>query len=145
MKQNAAQARFFRRKNAPLAKLMRHNSTQVIFFDWILMSSRSSWCSMYISIHKSQVESDSFNHWNKFMKLIDRINFLTLNGPHRTHTQRSPKARSPTACIHIQRDHKPTTHKWMYYLHTSIEIPFEILSKDYLHWRSFLIFLLLFQ
>jgi len=27
--------------------------------------------------------------------------FLTLNGPHRTHTQMSPKARSPTACIHI--------------------------------------------
>jgi len=23
-----------------------------------------------------------------------------------------------------QRDHKPTTHKWMYYLHTSIEILF---------------------
>ena len=29
-----------------------------------------------------------------------------------------------------QRDHKPTTHKWMYYPHTSIEILFEILFKD---------------
>ena len=30
----------------------------------------------------------------------------------------------------LQRDHKPTTHKWMYYPHTSIEILFEILLKD---------------
>ena len=44
-----------------------------------------------------------------------------------------------------QRDHKPTTHKWMYYPHTSIEILFEILLKDKLHWRSSLIFLLVFQ
>ena len=29
-----------------------------------------------------------------------------------------------------QREHKPTTHKWMYYPHTSIEILFEILLKD---------------
>ena len=29
-----------------------------------------------------------------------------------------------------QRDHKPTTHKWMYYPHTSMEILFEILLRD---------------
>ena len=29
-----------------------------------------------------------------------------------------------------QRDHKPTTHKWIYNPHTSTEILFEILLKD---------------
>ena len=30
----------------------------------------------------------------------------------------------------LRRDHKPTTHKWMYYPHTSTEILFKVLLKD---------------
>ena len=30
----------------------------------------------------------------------------------------------------LQRDHKPTTHKWMYYLHTSIEMLFAVSTSD---------------
>ena len=69
--------------------------------------------------------------------------FWLWTDPHRTHTQRSPKARSPTAYTHITT--RSQTNQWMYYPHTSIEILFEILLKDWLHWRSFLIFLLVFQ
>jgi len=44
----------------------------------------------------------------------------------------------------LQWDHNPTIHKWMYNPHTPIEILCEILLKDSLHWRSLLIFLLVF-
>jgi len=68
--------------------------------------------------------------------------FLTLNKPVRKgHLRHGHKQ-----LLHkSQRDHKPTTHKWMYYPHTSIGILFELLLKDKLHWRSFLIFLLVLQ
>jgi len=61
-------------------------------------------------------------------------NKFILSDSERTRIEHKRKGHPRHGCqqlVHTsQRDHTPTTHKWMYYPHTSIEILFEILLND---------------
>jgi len=73
-------------------------------------------------------------------------NRLILSDPERAridHIRKGHQRYGHSQLAHTsQRDHKPTTYKCMYNPNIPIEIFFEILLKDSLHWRSLLTFLL---